>query len=335
MVRRLTAADIVSVVFPAADPQQLAVQVARGPGSGGLLGHTYPVAGSMAGAALAAGHGLIVDSGDGRFIVHLQLALDVGSVMACPLMRHVGPQGAVVVGRRRAAPSFTEADLRMAEAFANHAAVALELADRRENQRRLEVLEDRARIARDLHDHTIQRIFAAGLTVQAEALRTRDPTVAASLTSVVDSLDDAIRQIRSTIFDLQDSGVDSASPHAALMRVAAEVEPALGFAPDLAFTGPVDTVIGSRALEDAEAVLREGLTNIAKHSDADHVAVAIQVSARHMVIQIADNGSKALRGSRRSGLANLRRRAELRGGALLVSHDAHGTTLRWSAALDG
>lgn len=118
------------------------------------------------------------------------------------------------------------------------------------------------------------------------------------------------------------------------MKVVSEVEPALGLAPELIFVGPLDTVVGADVLDDAEAVLREGLTNIAKHADADRVSVTIEVSALHMVIQVTDNGSAAPSGDRRSGLANLERRARLRGGALTFSHDQTGTTLRWSATLN-
>ena len=335
VVRRLTSADIVSVVFRGADPDELTVQVARGEGASGLLGLTYPLAGSLVGEAFAEGRALLLECGRGDYYVHLQAAFDVGSVLACPLFRDGQTEAAVVVGRRLGSPVFTEIDLQMAEAFANQAAVALELADRRESQRRLEVLEDRARIAQELHDHTIQRLWSAGLTVQAGAVRVGDPAVRESLQSVVESLDATIRQIRTTIFELQDSGAESAAPRSVLIKVVAEVEPLLGFTPDLVFIGPLDTVVRADVLGDAEAVLREGLTSIAEHTDADQVSVTVEVSARHMVIQIADNAADSPLGARERGLAHLERRATLRGGALAFTHDAEGSVLRWSATLDG
>lgn len=334
VVRRLAAADVVSVVFPAPDSDELTVQVARGQGARELLGVSYPSAGSVAGESLATRRAVLLDPDHDRRYVHLQAALDVGAVMACPLVRDGVATAAVVVGRRRGSAPFSDAEVKMAEAFAGHAAMALELADRRESQRRLAVLEDRTRIARDLHDHTIQRIWAAGLTLQAAAVRTRDAGVRESLQSAVDSLDETIRQIRTTIFELQESGTEAVTPRAVLIKVVAEVEPALGFTPDLVFTGPLDTVVEADVLDDAEAVLREGLTNIAKHTDADHVSVSVEVSTRHMVIKIVDNGSTAPISSRRSGLANLRRRATLRGGALSFSREGGETILRWSAILD-
>jgi signal transduction histidine kinase len=222
----------------------------------------------------------------------------------------------------------------MAEAFASHAAIALELSDRREGLRQLAVLEDRHRIARDLHDHVIQRLFATGLSVQAAAVRTSDHDVAARLQTAVEDMDDTIRQIRTSIFGLQESRNAAATPRSVLVDLVSELEPVLGFAPDLRFAGPVDTVLDPGALDDATAVVREGLTNVAKHSDADQVSVSVSVSARHITIEIVDNGSvEPIGGGRRSGLANLTRRASLRSGALTLTHDPQGTALRWTAAL--
>ena len=334
VVRRLTSADVVSVVFRAADPDELTVQLARGEGAGELLGLTYPVAGSLVGEAFAEGRALRLEPGHGDYYVHLQAAFEVGPVLACPLFRDGQTEAAVVVGRRLGSATFTDTDLRMAEAFANQAAVALELADRRESQRRLGVLEDRARIARDLHDHTIQRLWATGLTVQAGAARAGDPAVRESLQSAVESLDATIRQIRTTIFELQDPGAESAAPRSVLIKVVAEIEPLLGFAPDLVFIGPLDTLVQADVLGDAEAVLREGLTGIARHTDADRVSVTVEVSVRHMVIQIVDNGSVSQAGARDQGLVNLERRARRHGGALTFGQDEAGSTLRWSATLD-
>lgn len=338
VVRRLAAADVVTVVFPAATAAELTVQIARGHQAHQLLGYTYPFEGSLAGQAMTSGHALLLAPDHGGYFVHLQSAFDVGPVMACPLVGEAGVRAAVMVGRREGSAAFTPADLRMAEAFANHAAIALELSDRREKQRHLEVLEDRHRIARDLHDHVIQRLFATGLSVQAAAMRSSDPDMTEKLQTAVEDMDDTIRQIRTSIFGLQDHRAsDSANPRTVLINVVTEVEPALGFSPNLTFGGPVDTLVQPDVLDDAQAVLREGLTNIAKHANANRVTASVLVSARHIVIEIIDNGSTApsIPAGGRSGLANLERRATLRGGSLTFSHDEHGTKLRWTAALPG
>ncbi len=333
VVLRLATADVVTVVFPGGTPPEMTVQIARGHQAQSLLGYSYPASDSLALEAMTSGHALRVDAVADGYVVHLQTAFEVGAVMACPLVGEDGVRAVVMVGRRTGSPAFSVEDLRMAEAFASHAAIALELSDRRESLRQLAVLEDRHRIARDLHDHVIQRLFATGLSVQAAAVRSSDPDVASRLQTAVDDMDDTIRQIRTSIFGLQETH-GATSPRAVMVDVASEVEPALGFAPDLRFAGPVDTVLGPDILEDVKAVLREGLTNVAKHADADHVRVSVSVSARHLTIEIIDDGTTApAPGGRRSGLANLARRAVLRSGALTLTHDGDGTTLRWTAAL--
>lgn len=334
VVLRLAAADVVTVVFPAGTTTEMTVQIARGHQAQTLLGYTYPAGDSLALAAMTAGHALRVDSAEGRYFVHLQSAFDVGPVMACPLVGEDGVRAVVMVGRTAGSTAFSVEDLRMAEAFASHAAIALELSDRREGLRQLAVLEDRHRIARDLHDHVIQRLFATGLSVQAAAVRSDDPDVSARLQTAVGDMDDTIRQIRTSIFGLQEVRGVTSTPRSVLSELVSEVEPALGFAPELRFAGPVDTVLGPEVLEDAQAVLREGLTNVAKHSDADRATASVSVSARHITIEIVDNGSSPPdTGGRRSGLANLERRATLRSGTLTLTHGPHGTTLRWTASL--
>lgn len=334
VVLRLAAADVVSVVFPSSHSAELTVRIARGRHARHLVGLTYPSAGSLAGEAMGTGHALLLEPDHGGYFVHLQSAVDVGPVMACPLVGEAGVRAAVMIGRQSGSASFAAEDLKMAEAFANYAAVALELADRREGQRRLEVLEDRDRIARDLHDHVIQRLFATGLSLQATASRSPDPRLVSKLQDAVADMDDTIRQIRTTIFELHEHRDSrTVTPRGALVDVVAEVEPALGFVPNLTFAGPVDTVLRPEVLDDAAAVLREGLTNIAKHSDADRVTVSVVVSTDRIAIEIVDNGSTPPIVTSRSGLANLERRACLQGGSFTFTHTPDGTILQWTAPL--
>ena len=333
-VRRLTAADIVTVVFPDESGSRLRVQIARGRQADELVGYTYPRAGSLAGQAIDEGRALRLEADHGQYFVHLQTAFDVGPVMACPLLAGDSIRAAVIVGRRVGSTSFATQDLDMAEAFASYAAVAFELADRREDQRRLEVLEDRHRIARDLHDHVIQRLFAAGLKIQAAASGSVDPQLQQRLGETVDDIDETIRQIRSAIFELQDRRGTASTARAVLLRVATEVEPALGFVPDLSFAGPVDTVLDPELLQDVEAVLREGLTNSAKHSDATRVSASVQSVGQQIIVEISDNGSAGPAvWTRRSGLANLQARAARRHGKLEFVHTGAGTTLQWTVCL--
>jgi GAF domain-containing protein len=204
-VKRLASADVVTLVRPADDdPGQLEVVVATGAAERELVGLRYPNVDSIAWQAMQEGHGIrleAVDQQPGVFL-HLRPYVPVGQAMALPLRGETGPRGAIVAGRIIPHPPFTDADLDMAETFAGQAAIALELSDARADQQRLGVLEDRDRIARDLHDHVIQRLFAAGLSLQSIATTANDEVVEQRLSRTVDELDETIRQIRTTIFAL-------------------------------------------------------------------------------------------------------------------------------------
>jgi signal transduction histidine kinase len=336
-VQELADADVVTVVLPAATPGELMVEVATGMGSDKLTGMTYSAERSVAGAAIDTGEPILIDDVDrqSRYTLYMRDAVGVGAVMALPLAGSSKPRGALLVARLAGRRSFTPIDLEMAMTFANHAAVALELADARADQQRVVLLEDRDRIARDLHDHVIQRLFAAGLTVQSVQTREREPQTAAKLGQVVNDLDDTIRQIRTSIFDLRGSltsGSDSVRTR--LMEVIADHAEQLGFEPTMRFTGPVDTMVDQMVSDELAAVLREALSNVARHAQASSVDISLAVSGRQLSLQVTDNGIGLGSTTRRSGLDNLRQRAERQNGSMTVtSSPEEGTQLRWQIAL--
>jgi signal transduction histidine kinase len=246
------------------------------------------------------------------------------------------------VGRIHGRHRFEDADLDMAMTFANHAALALELADARDDQQRVVLLEDRDRIARDLHDHVIQRLFAAGLTVQSVASGLGASELAGRLSRVVSDLDETIRQIRTSIFQLRGPlGPQTGTLRTSLLAVVAEATPLLGFEPRVRFTGPIDAVVPDAVVDDIVAVLREALSNVARHANASRADVEVTASATDVAIEVTDDGVGIGDASRRSGLANLRLRAERHGGTLELTHatprDGHpiakGTRLRWTIPL--
>ena len=169
--RLIADADVVTIVAPTADGQRLIVEVAAGEGADELTALTSPIENTLVGLAFETGQPVLVGdvADDPEYTVHLSEVLAVGPVMVVPLGAETRTRGALVIGRLRGRPGFADADLEMATTFANHAAIALELADARTDQQRIVLLEDRDRIARDLHDHVIQRLFAIGLTVQSVA----------------------------------------------------------------------------------------------------------------------------------------------------------------------
>ncbi|GAA0630617.1 two-component system sensor histidine kinase [Sporichthya brevicatena] len=339
----LAEADLVSVVLPSSDPDVLQVAVAAGERGAEIVGYAYPRADSIVGLALETGRPVMLGDAatEERHVVHLTRVLEVGATMVVPLIGTVGTRGALTVARQRGRRRFDDADLDMALAFANHAAVALELADARVDQERVLLLEDRDRIARDLHDHVIQRLFAAGMTLQGAA-GLRESERAARIDRVVTDIDDVIAQIRTSIFGLRGtSGQKPATPRARILEVAAETTAVLGFEPRVRFGGPVDTMVGPEMADDLVAVAREALSNAARHAQATAVELSLTVTAEALTLEVVDDGVGLGESARRSGLENMRVRAEQYGGTLEVgpapaehtTPNREGTHLRWTIPL--
>jgi two-component system, NarL family, sensor histidine kinase DevS len=334
-VKRLAAADVVTLVRPTdEDPNQFEVVVATGAAERELIGLRYPKCDSIAWQAMQQGHGVRVEGADQQpeIYLHLRAYVPVSQAMALPLRGETGPRGAIVAGRIIPHAPFTDADLDMAEAFASQAAIALELSDARADQQRLGVLEDRDRIARDLHDHVIQRLFAAGLSLQSIAASVDDEAVDQRLTRTVDELDDTIRQIRTTIFALQEES--SRSLRGTALAVVDQLTPLLPVRPEVQLVGPLETIADEAIIADVEAVLRESLTNVAKHARAAQIRVFVQADSKRLALTVIDNGIGLGQRIRRSGLANLNRRAERHGGHLDVGNSPEGgLRLQWSIPL--
>ncbi len=331
-VKRLASADVVTLVTPTRDhPVQLEVIIATGAAERELIGIRYPTENSIAWRAMQDGQGVrlaFVDQHPDVYL-HLRPYVPVSQAMALPLRGEAGPRGAIVAGRLIPHAPFTASDLDMAGTFAGQAAIALELNDARAVQQRLGVLEDRDRIARDLHDHVIQRLFAAGLSLQSIAATVEDDTLHERLSRTVGELDDTIRQIRTKIHELQEDS--SQSLRGTALAVVDQLAPLLPARPDLSLIGPLDSISDEAIIADVEAVLRESLTNVTKHAHATQVRVRIQAGKQRLHLTVIDNGVGLGHSTRRSGLANLSRRAERQGGYLEVGDSVEGgLRLRWS-----
>jgi len=227
--------------------------------------------------------------------------------------------------------------LPVAESFAAQAAVNVVLASARREQERLSIFEDRDRIARDLHDLVIQRLFATGMQLQG-ALRADGlpASVEDRITRAVDDLNETIREIRQTIFALHEP-VDTESDRVRgrVMRECAQSGALLGFSPAVRFVGAVDASIPPLLVEHVVAVLREALTNAAKHAQADRVEVLVEVDGVWTSLTVTDNGVGVDEIGRRSGLANLAARAAEVGGECRIERVSGqgGTRLIWRAPL--
>jgi signal transduction histidine kinase len=241
----------------------------------------------------------------------------------------------LTIARAAGRSGFSSADLAMAAGFANHASLAIELAAARADQQRVVLLEDRDRIARDLHDHVIQQLFAIGLSIEGVAATIDShPDAAARLHERVADIDRTIRQIRTSIFELRGPLGGGEGLRAEILKIGSEVGVALGFAPAIAFAGQIDMALTGSLAEDVAACVREGLTNVAKHARATSATVDVEVGAGEVVVRVGDNGAGYSPGARASGIANLRQRAEHRHGSFELSASAAGgTDLIWRAPL--
>jgi signal transduction histidine kinase len=334
--RDIADADLVLLLLPVDESPDadLAVAVAAGAGGETLRGARAGLAGTLPGHVAREGQAVLVEAIDerGPLLSAAPGPMDAGPVLAVPLLGTDRVHGVLCAVRWSGRTAFAETDLAMAASFASHAAVAIELADARAEQQRAAMLDDRQRIAADLHDHVIQRLFAAGLTLQTVAGSMRGGPMADRLTTTIGNLDETIRQIRTTIFQLQQEP-QSADPgvRGRLLAVATEVAQVLGFEPGIRFSGVLEDVLPEPLVADVVAVLREALTNVGKHARARSAEVDVIARDGRLALVVADDGVGIGRPERSSGLANLRRRAEERGGEFAVEpRQPSGTVLTWS-----
>ena len=321
-LQEVAGADAVNVVLPTIDGRRLLVEVATGEGADQLRALSYPIENTVSSIVLDSGQPVLIAdmTQEQEHTVHLSDFIPLGPLMVLPLVGMQRTRGALVVGRLQGRPRFTEADLEMATTYANHATLALELSDARSDRERVTLLEDRDRIARDLHDHVIQRLFGAGLTVESVASGLRDQGRVDRLSQVVDDIDETIRQIRTSIFRLRGPlGAGTRSVRDSVLNVVSELTPVLGYKPRVVFVGPVDTAVPDPVVDDLIAVVREGLTNVARHAGASRVDVDLRYAGGELALVLADNGFGMRDAQRRSGLANLRERAERHGGTLVLT----------------
>ncbi len=265
------------------------------------------------------------------------LDLDFGAVdlagpaLVLPLRVSDTVAGVLIALRGRSDRPFTDEQLDMMAAFADQAALAWQLATTQRRVRELDVLTDRDRIARDLHDHVIQRLFAVGLALQGTIPRARSPEVQKRLTESVDDLQAVISDIRTAIFDLHGG---SAGQTRLRQRLEEAVNRFAGsqLRPSVQFVGPL-SVVDATLADHAEAVVREAVSNAVRHAEATTLNVTVSV-VDELTVEVVDDGVGLPPTVTASGLSNLRKRAEEVGGTFtVVNRDGGGTVLRWSAPL--
>ena len=266
----------------------------------------------------------------------VELAVDgLGSnlgAIVLPLRARLARAGALVAlfDPAHETPGVEEREL--LASFADQAGLALDRAQAVVDREELAVISDRERIARDLHDVVIQRLFATGLQLQGVASLVGDPAIGTRLERAVDELDLTIKAIRGTIFELQLRQTDSL--RAEIRSLVREYVPVLGFSPAVLTSGPIDTAVPMQVREQLLPVLREAVSNVARHALADHAQIEVHVSDRDLRLSVVDDGIGVAGDAAESGLRNVRRRAAGLGGFVeLTPNEPRGTALVWQVPL--
>lgn len=335
--RVLTDAEQAIVLVPAdADAgddevDTLVVSAAVGIHASDVLGQRVPVDGSTSGAVFKSGEPLITE----ELRYPIQAFTDVGQrpAILMPLRARDEVVGVIAIARGAEQPPFDESYLDLVSDFATHAAIALALTSAREDARQLTILAERERIAHDLHDHVIQRLFAAGMNLQGTLARARSPEVADRLNRTLDDLQTIIEEIRTTIFALRSPMAASGDFRQRIQRVVADLTENRDLVTTVRLDGPM-TAVGAELADHADAVTTEAVSNALRHSGASRLTVEISV-ADMFILNVIDDGCGIPAGNtRHSGLANMKRRAEQLGGTCeITSPPEGGTRVHWVAPL--
>lgn len=335
--RELTDAEQAIVLVPTdadRDPDDvdtLEISAAVGRYSAGMIGLRVPVHGSTSGGVFRSGAPVITEA----FRYPIPGFTDVGErpVIAMPLRARDSVLGVIAIARSVNQPRFGADYLELVSDFADHAAMALVLAAAREHARELTILSDRERIAHDLHDHVIQRLFAAGMDIQGSIARVHSVDVRNRLNRTLDGLQSTIEDIRTTIFNLRSPTGSAGSLRQRFQAAIAELTESHDIRVTVQFAGPLSAV-GVELADHAEAVIAEAVSNAVRHSGGATVSITVAVDDE-LTIDVVDDGRGIDPGeTRRSGLANLQHRAEqVCGSCQISSPPSGGTRVRWTAPL--
>lgn len=337
--RSILRADLGTVALPAEGADELRIALAQGTAADLLQGCTMPMKGTLSGAAFTRVELAISEdvTKDPR-VRDSELPVNgLGPAVAVPLGTSDGLRGVLLVGREAGGERFGPEETDALVGFAGQAAVAMELAQRRRDAEQLALFEDRDRIARDLHDLAIQRLFATGMTLQSAVRFVTHEEGTERLLRAVDDLDETIKIIRTTIFGLRrhEHGPTAQGLRLRVLSQAKDSVATLGFTPVLRTEGLLDTDVPAPVADHLVAVLGEALSNAARHAGASSVEITVIAGQGLVALTVTDNGRGLPAGGRRSGLANIAERAGQLGGELTLDPPAGGgTRLVWRVPLD-
>jgi signal transduction histidine kinase len=324
--RELAAADLSAIFVVHGDDLEFAVS---SPADALQRATRVPMVGTLLGQVAQSGKPMVADDDPNSLTDSERELLHLGPAVAAPLGSSEGTLGVLIVGVAGDVDlRYLAEDVQLVGTFAAQAALALERARAQAVQAQLAVFEDRDRIARDLHDLVIQRLYAAGLRLQGTLRLISEPQASARVQAAIGDLDTTIREIRSTIFELQQRTSEKTLT-ADLRSVLQEAESSFGLTPQWTVEGPVERAVPESVRPHLVATLREALANAGRHSGATQVNVRLEVG-QAVTLEVTDNGRGIQPGVPESGLRNLRDRAESLGGELdVLSEQPTGTRLRW------
>jgi len=253
---------------------------------------------------------------------------ETGPVLLVPFDGAARRSYVLAAHREAGVPPFTAFELERTVALTGQAAIAIELASARADRQRVLLLEDRTRIARDLHDHVIQQLFGTGMELQSIESLLSPGAITERIGGAVKSLDETISQIRTIIFALSHSQGGGDSLRHRLLDIVHEYGSSLATPATLSFSGPVDVLADAAVSDDIAAFVREGLSNVVRHAAASTAAVVVEATPEAITATIADDGHGMGDSTRRSGLANIRDRALLRNGTFDIDSGSDGTRIR-------
>jgi signal transduction histidine kinase len=335
--RELAGADaaMIALVDRQAPEQALLVTVAVGADAEKFRGSRMPIDDSIAGRVYRSGvMETVTDVSQEPGGAGWSGPVVYGPGLFVPLSGGGKALGTLVAVNRAGRAGFAPDTVAVTSSFAGQAALALQLAEARRAELQLAVYEDRDRIARDLHDHVIQRLFASGMALEGLSKQVASAAIQGKLQRTVDDLDQTIREIRSTIFALQAGPDEAAGLQLRLVAVVGEATSGSGIVPDVSVSGPIDTLVPVEVGKQALAVIREALSNVVRHAQAEHASVTA-TAGDTLRIEVTDDGVGIPPGGRRSGLSNLADRAAALDGQMQVlpGPDGRGTRLLWEVPL--
>jgi two-component system, NarL family, sensor histidine kinase DevS len=315
-----------------ADEQRETLTVRAGTGDGDerILGFAVLADKPVIADVLNHGHAKVIPDIAELMGPETELFGQYGPANLVPLTSGAAANGVLLALRGKGDQQFPREYLPMLSSFADQATLALEWVDRQQQQRMLDVLADRDRIAGDLHDHVIQRLFVAGMSLQAVVGQIVNANARGRVTQVVAQLDATVSDIRTSIFDLHTPTEENpGSLRRSMLDAVAELSSEAAMSPAVRISGAVDTLVTGTLAEHALAVVQEGVSNAVRHAQASDITVTVEAGA-DLVIDVTDDGVGMPEDVGRSGLLNLERRAGECGGAVIVTGGQNGgTRLVW------